>query len=118
MLLGIEAPVGHPAGASVFRELSTERKIRAGRNGVQAPLFTVRHPPIGAVIMWRQPSPERLELRHVIRHQIEQLLRGYYGDFQAEETPQRFVALLCEVDFVGQDSSAGGRRHHGIGVSV
>ena len=55
--------------------------------------------------MWRQPSPETLELRRAIRHQIEQLLQGCYGKFQAEGTPQRFVGLLHEVDFMEQNSS-------------
>ena len=55
--------------------------------------------------MWRQPSPEVLQLRRAIRQQIEQLLRGCYGKFQAEGTPQRFVGLLHEADFMEQNSS-------------
>ena len=55
--------------------------------------------------MWRQPSPEAVELRRAIRQQIEQLPRGYYGKFQAEGTPQRFVGLLHEADFLEQNSS-------------
>jgi hypothetical protein len=55
--------------------------------------------------MWRQSSPETVELRCAIRQQIEQLLRGCYEKFQAEGTPQRFVGLLYEADFVEQNSS-------------
>jgi hypothetical protein len=54
--------------------------------------------------MWRQPSPEMLEPRRAIRHQIGELLQGSYGEFQ-EGTPQRFVGLLHEVDFLEQTSS-------------
>jgi hypothetical protein len=54
--------------------------------------------------MWRQPSPETLELRRAIRHQIEQLLQRCYGKFQAEGTPLRFVGLLHEHDFMEQNS--------------
>ena len=55
--------------------------------------------------MWRQPNPEAVELRRAIRQQIEQLLRACYGKFQAEGTPQRFVGLLHEADFMEQNSS-------------
>ena len=55
--------------------------------------------------MWRQPNPEAVELRRAIRQQIEQLLRGYCGKFQAEGTPQRFVELLQKADFMDQNSS-------------
>ena len=55
--------------------------------------------------VWRQSSPEAVELRRAVRQQIEQLLRGYYGKFQAEGTPQRFVELLREADFLEQNSS-------------
>jgi hypothetical protein len=56
--------------------------------------------------MWRQPSPEVLQLRRAIRQQIEQRLQGCYGKFQAEGTPRRFVGLLHETDFMEQKSSA------------
>jgi hypothetical protein len=55
--------------------------------------------------MWRQPCPEAVKLRRAIRQQIEQLLRGRYGKFQAKGTPQRFVGLLHEADFLEQNSS-------------
>ena len=56
--------------------------------------------------MWRQPSPERLELRRAIRHQIEQLLRASYERSVAEGTLQRFVGLLHEADFMEQNGSS------------
>jgi hypothetical protein len=59
--------------------------------------------------MWRQPSPEILELRRAIRHQIGQLLLGCYGKFQSEGTPQRFVGLLHDADFLEQNSSTENR---------
>jgi hypothetical protein len=55
--------------------------------------------------VWRQSSPEAVELRHAIRQQIDQLLRMWYGKFQAEGTPQRFVELLQRADFMDKNSS-------------
>jgi hypothetical protein len=60
--------------------------------------------------MWRQSAPEIRELRRAIREHIEQLLQGCYGKFQAEGTPQRFVGLFPEVDFMEQNSSTDDRR--------
>jgi hypothetical protein len=58
--------------------------------------------------MWRQSSPEQLDLRRAIRQRIEQLLLGSYKEFQAG-TPQRFVGLLDEADFMEQNSSTENR---------
>ena len=59
--------------------------------------------------MWRQSSPEQLDLRSAIRQRIEQLLLGSYEEFQAEGTPQHFVGLLHEADFMEQNSSTENR---------
>jgi hypothetical protein len=58
--------------------------------------------------MWRQSSPEILGLRRAIRQRIEPLLLGS-NEFQAEETPQRFVRLLQEVEFMELNSSTENR---------
>lgn len=55
--------------------------------------------------MWRQSSPEILALRRAILQRIERLSLGSYNEFQAEETPQRFVGLLQEVEFMELNSS-------------
>ena len=59
--------------------------------------------------MWRQSSPEQLDLRRAIRQRIEQLLLGSYKEFHAGGTPQRFVGLLHEADFMEQNSSTENR---------
>jgi hypothetical protein len=55
--------------------------------------------------MWRQSSPEAFNLRRAIRQQIEQLLRGSYEELHLQGTPQRFIGLLHDIDFVDQNSS-------------
>jgi hypothetical protein len=50
--------------------------------------------------MWRQPTPERLNLRRDIRQEIQQLLRGSYENVRSEGTPTHFVGLIYESDFV------------------
>jgi len=59
--------------------------------------------------MWRQSSPEQLDLRSAIRQRIEQLLLGSYKEFQAGGMPQRFVGLLDQADFMEQNSSTENR---------
>jgi hypothetical protein len=55
--------------------------------------------------MWRQPTPEVLNLRRTIRQQIKRLLRAMYTRVRAEGTPQRFVGLVNEVKFTEQNGS-------------
>ena len=55
--------------------------------------------------MWRQPTPEVLNLRRTIRQQIKRLLRPIYRRVLDEGTPQRFVGLVNEVKFTEQNSS-------------
>jgi hypothetical protein len=57
--------------------------------------------------MWRQPTPERINLRRDIRQEIQQLLCGSYellcGSYEnvrSEGTPPQFVGLIYESDFM------------------
>jgi hypothetical protein len=50
--------------------------------------------------MWRQPTPERLNLRRDIRHEIRQLLHDSYENICSEGTPRHFVGLIYESDFM------------------
>jgi len=59
--------------------------------------------------MWRQSSPEQLDLRRAIRQRIAQLLLSSYKEFRAGGTPQRFVGLLDEADLMEQNSSTENR---------
>jgi hypothetical protein len=66
-------------------------------------------PDAEVLTMWRQSSPEAFNLQRAIRQQIEQLLRGSYEELHLQGTPQRFVGLLYEIDFVEQNSSTDDR---------
>ena len=50
--------------------------------------------------MWRQPTPERINLRRDIRQEIQQLLCGSYENVRSEGTPPQFVGLIYESDFM------------------
>ena len=94
-------------GDSIGINVGKRHPFYIGTNAGGASLCLV--PDTEVLTMWRQPSPETLELRRAIRHQIEVLLQRSYGKFQAEGTPLRFVGLLHERDFMEQNSSTDDR---------
>ena len=87
-----------------MRSYRLDEETLDGTNA-RGPSLALGYPKTEVLAMWRQPSPESLELRRAIRHQIEQLLQKSYGKFQAEGTPLRFVGLLHERDLMEQNSS-------------
>ena len=107
-------------GDSIGINVGKRHPFYIGTNAGGASLCLV--PDTEVLTTWRQPSPETLELRRAIRHQIEVLLQRGYGKFRRKEL--LYGSLGCSTSailwnkivplMIGSERQSAGRQQLGL----